>query len=495
MDICDVSGSGQYMQVLARQKEVLKAARARQGEHPKDRRSRSELVDNFMVLYTRQQLLQLTTSDITNIHSSFVPLPYQPSTAPLEKLKQMFVKDLRLETHHRGHYLLLRSITTPNRMTAIMAIVEDEMKDAVMLQLYQQDDKMDRPATSILNQDDVFFIKEPYFKVMADGEYGLRVDHVSDLVKVEPRDQRVPSQWSPRVLILDKTADDWRLEGNDAMRRQRYWIAIQRYLFTLSSMALANSMFSYTAALGCPTSAQERKTVRLNRALAYLKNEHFDAALVDTDGLTAPSDAPEKALYRAGQALYRLGRFSECQEILTLLCKKYPNNGDAAVELTRVRGRLEEQQSGTYNFQAIYEQVSKLRPPHLDHATFIGPVTIKASKGRGRGLFTTKAVKAGDLILCEKAFAHCYADTAEENAVNSSKISLLMNVHTDQATMGTQSHLITTIVQKLWRNPSFLPEFTSLHHGSYTPVDVTEVDGYPIIDTYVIFPTASNIVI
>ncbi len=76
-------------------------------------------------------------------------------------------------------------------MTAIMVIVEDEMKDAVMLQLYQQVDKMHRPATSILNQNDVCLVKEPYFKVMADGNYGLRVDHVSDLVKIEPRDQRV----------------------------------------------------------------------------------------------------------------------------------------------------------------------------------------------------------------------------------------------------------------------------------------------------------------
>jgi hypothetical protein len=225
--------------------------------------------------------------------------------------------------------------------------------------------------------------------------------------------------------------------------------------------------------------------MRLNRALAYLKDEYFDAALTDTGGLTFPSDAPEKALYRAGQALYKLGRFSECQDILTILCKKYPNNVDAAKELTRVRCRLGEQKSGTYDFKAIYEEASKLRPPHLDRATFIGPVAIKASKGRGRGLFTTKAVKAGDLVLCEKAFAHCYANTKEDSA-NSSKISILLNTHTNRISMGAQSDLITTIVQKLWRNPSFLPEFAALHHGSYKPVDVTEVDGKPIIDTYVI---------
>lgn len=231
MDTYDVSNSGQHLQLLARQKEVLKAARARQGERPKDRRSREELVNNFMIQHTIQQMKRFKTRDTTEIHSSFVPSPYPPSIAPLEELKQTFIKDLQLETHHRGNYLLVRSITPPNRMTAIMAIVVDEREDAVMLQLYQQDDKNDRPATSVIKQNDVFLVKEPYFKVMADGGYGLRIDHLSDLVRVEARDERLPKQWSPRVFDVGKTADDWKIEGNDAMRRHQYWIAIERYVF------------------------------------------------------------------------------------------------------------------------------------------------------------------------------------------------------------------------------------------------------------------------
>ena len=68
------------------------------------------------------------------------------------------------------------------------------------------------------------------------------------------------------------------------------------------------------------------------------------------------------------------------------------------MELMCVRYRLGEQESG----KAITDEMPKVPPPHLDHATFVGPVAVKASIGRGRGLFTTKAVKAGDLILCEK---------------------------------------------------------------------------------------------
>ena len=244
---------------------------------------------------------------------------------------------------------------------------------------------------------------------------------------------------------------------------------------------LIDTLLSYSTALRCPTTAKEVKTIRLNRALAYLKTNYFEAALIDTDCLSSPWEASEKALYRAAQALYKLERFQECQDLLTTLCEKYPKNSAAAAELKRARCRLGEQETGIYDFKIIYKEISELRPPHLDRATFVGPVIIRASASHGRGLFTTKAVKAGELILCEKAFAHCFASMAEPDT--SSKITLLVNTDTKRMVMGTQGDLITTIVQKLWRNPSLRAEFASLHHGSYQTVNVSDVDHTPIIDT------------
>jgi hypothetical protein len=63
-------------------------------------------------------------------------------------------------------------------------------------------------------------IKEPYFKIIGDGEYGLRVDHASDIVWVE-EDKRIPLQWRLRIGDLDKSADDWKLEGNEKMKERR----------------------------------------------------------------------------------------------------------------------------------------------------------------------------------------------------------------------------------------------------------------------------------
>jgi hypothetical protein len=110
-----------------------------------------------------------------------------------------------------------------------MAIVEDEKQDALVIQLYQQPDENVRPALSIITNGDVFLLKEPFFKIMGDGEYGLRIDHVSDLVRIDARHELWPKQWIPHLFNLRRTADDWKQEGNVAMGRKKYWEAIQRY--------------------------------------------------------------------------------------------------------------------------------------------------------------------------------------------------------------------------------------------------------------------------
>ena len=149
----------------------------------------------------------------------------------------------------------------------------------------------------------------------------------------------------------------------------------------------------------------------------------------------------------------------------------------------RTEYRLKEQEYGYYDFKSMYK-AAKNTPPHLDCATYLGPVAVKSSENRGRGLFTTKDVVAGEMLLCEKAFSYCWADARDNQ--DGSKTSLLMNTTTDRMVMGTQPDLITTTVQKLYRNPSLIPAFNSLHHGDYKPVEATRVDGSAVVDTCVV---------
>lgn len=257
---------------------------------------------------------------------------------------------------------------------------------------------------------------------------------------------------------------------------------------------------------------EETKIIRRNRALAHLQDENFEAALVDTKSLSKPPDTSEKSLSRAGKALYGLGRFDKSFDLFKLLSEKYPNNPEAAKERSRVRSRIVEQKLGSYDFKALRKEVLKNRSPFLDHATFDGPVAVKASAspsaGREKGLFTTRAVRAGELLLCEKAFSYSQGrGSGEEEEEEEDFLNEMFGVEEDP--------LLTPTLQKLWRNPSILADFSKLprtldserqkskkslpvkrllNHGdkdeesvvkevSVQPLSVHWVDGRPVIDT------------
>jgi hypothetical protein len=184
-----------------------------------------------------------------------------------------------------------------------------------------------------------------------------------------------------------------------------------------------------------------------------------------------------KALFRAAEALYYLRRFGRCCEVLEQLCCEYPGDKQSELILDRARSRIQEQMTGLYNFKHLQTQARRLRPPQLDHASFYGHVEVKQTESKGRGLFTNRDVKAGDLLLCEMAYAFAHVDE------NSSEISLLMHLETNRGIMGGQATLMKSIVQKLYRNASTAPEFTTLYHGTYEKVSIGEVDSHPVVDT------------
>ena len=239
---------------------------------------------------------------------------------------------------------------------------------------------------------------------------------------------------------------------------------------------------SYTLALHRSTTSEISDILHLNRSLVNIKLQRYDNALKDI-GLTADAQQSEKGLYRSALSLYNLGEFQQSHQVLTSLVFHLSQSESGKDMMLRTTQRLKEQKNGDYDFKAMYKAAQET-PPCLDNATFIGNVEVRASKGRGRGLFTTKDVTAGELLLCEKAFSYCSSEH--------SKATLLMNVDTDRGVLGTQADLITATVQKLFCNPSLRSMFTSLYHGDYQPVDDVEIDGMPIVDTY-IFSTTLNL--
>ena len=171
--------------------------------------------------------------------------------------------------------------------------------------------------------------------------------------------------------------------------------------------------------------------------------------------------------------MYELGRFKESQTVLTTLLAQYPGSEAGIRELRRVEKRVREQDHGRFDFLAMQKAAAEKSPPCLDVATYVGPVEISETENRGRGLFTTKDVAPGDLLLCEKAFSYSFLGNAST-----------MSVMDGSTLKGTKLALVEPLIHKMFRNPSIIPSITSLHHGTYKPAKHKIVDGTPIIDTY-----------
>jgi len=62
--------------------------------------------------------------------------PYLPSSAAIVDLKKILPKQFKLETNHRGSYIVLRLIVPCLRYAAISNLGEDGMGDAVTINLY-----------------------------------------------------------------------------------------------------------------------------------------------------------------------------------------------------------------------------------------------------------------------------------------------------------------------------------------------------------------------
>ncbi|KAJ8129663.1 hypothetical protein O1611_g3966 [Lasiodiplodia mahajangana] len=442
--------------------DIAERANRRQGHVPKDHPHPRAVVNQFM----RQRASKLAKVGYGNyqIQTSQMPHAYPPSVRLIDDLISIPISQMELQKYHRGKKAVLRVITPQDTLNAIMAVVEDEEGTAVLLQLYHQQSLTATNPEDMLRQNMVLVIKEPFFKAAGDGSYSIRADHVSDVVWLHDTDPRIPSKWKSQGSETE-TSTALRGQGNMAVKSKQW--------------AKAENLYSH--AVRVAKTPEEKELAYLNRSFVHLQLQRPEKALEDALNATKGGRLAEKGLFREARALYELGRFTESVEKWRMLTQSYPQNTDARKELKRCEERVKEAETGAYDFAAMYKQ-AKATPPIIDCATYKGPVAVREVHGcGGSGLFTTKPVKAGDLLLCEKAFAYCYAD--KDDPIGRRNMRILLQLDTKRVKRGGQAHLLTDIVQKLYHSPQASEGFRALYHGDYPAVTVTETDGKPVVDT------------
>lgn len=191
----------------------------------------------------------------------------------------------------------------------------------------------------------------------------------------------------------------------------------------------------------------------------------------------------QKALFRASRASYGLGSFAKCRSYLSQLERLYPRNEAVTKDIERCDLRLCEE-AGEYDFASmIDEATTKEHSPRLDRATYLGPIEVRKCviESHGRGLFTTRAVKAGELLLCEKTFAAAFATNETKAAAESSHLE---NPSSDKSRwrLKLRAEVAVNTFIKLIRNPSLVTAFADLYPGPDANEEIDQHTRLPEVD-------------
>lgn len=292
---------------------------------------------------------------------------------------------------NRGTRVKLTVIAPACRIVSVALLCQDGVGRSVVLACYNFLDDAARTADAqrLFPVGTTLMLLEPYFKMMAGGGLALRVDNPCNVVIHPPVPPALAAATSPEQLK----------DAGNALFAAKEW---------------AHAVDAYTRALrrsgdGGATSADEASmaaTLLSNRAAARLKLRDHAGALADTDGALALAPRHAKAAFRRGHALLGLHRHAEATAFLSSFLAGAEGGGDVDAALSKL---LATARACTAQAHGVYDHRSLPFTPEQQAleciADFIGPVEVRATRERGWGLFVTRGVQAGALLLVESAMA------------------------------------------------------------------------------------------
>lgn len=397
--------------------------------------------------------------------------PYPPCVLSLQELEPMEIKDLRMETHHRGKRLVVKRaapvVALAGRSWTMVQDQKGEETERLEMCLHKL-----RFGDEVMEVEKEFVIKEPYFTLTDQGEATIRIEHPSDLVLGWAAIGEAKGG-TEDAAAAEKKAKICKDEGNKALKEQDFGEAHAKYSegLRIARQDLVSNANSDLA-----------RDISRNRAHVNLILNRFDEAKADAKAaLTGREDArskdlDSKAYFRAGSAAYNLGEFEEAKGLFEEQQKLTPTDRDAKTYLRKIAVRLGEQEKGTYDWKNLRASLSRTRKG-VDAANFTSNIKVGQSPGRGRGAFAARPIASGDLVICEKAFRVVWGH--DKDALT----AMTYDVR-DERIRASTIGLTRATVQKLLNNPSQIEKVMELF-GDYKGdgKNVFKTDDGPVVDT------------
>ncbi|GAA6053470.1 hypothetical protein JCM3770_005179 [Rhodotorula araucariae] len=357
------------------------------------------------------RMMLMRQGEVNYLQWSFMGVPKHSSDKPLDQLKPIRIKEMQVTQVHKGRYLLCRIVSLPTRMVGVTFIVEDQDGRVETCSIYN----LNLLGVSIGPDLDALFppgavltVREPTYKP---NQYNtchvIRIDSPTDFEMLLPTHPLAKgARWSTKAPVVPLPAPyDFKALGN-------------RYFGDKKDL---NAVKAYTDGLAAKDDAAERLVLFLNRAQAHLRLGNYASAYRDTSAVLgfldadvpAPPLAKAKATLRRARALEGMRQLTLAHEAYNRVLELDELSEEANKGARRVAKMLRESSTGEYDWRELVQWADKQDAqggPAV--GDFVGPVKVVEREGRGggRGVVATRDLKAGEVLLVEKAFVAGYTD-------------------------------------------------------------------------------------
>ncbi|KAM0368199.1 hypothetical protein ACHAPY_011528 [Fusarium culmorum] len=141
MGVLDGSGDKKVVEWIKELEDNAAKAKKKKGQLVKGHQPQSNITTKFMAKLLGKCIITPSSTPgagfIETILGTAYPFPNSKVVDEYAKnLKPIRIPEMQLDTHHRGHKVLLHILTPPDRNEAVLAIAEDEEGTPILLRLF-----------------------------------------------------------------------------------------------------------------------------------------------------------------------------------------------------------------------------------------------------------------------------------------------------------------------------------------------------------------------
>ncbi|WVQ85121.1 hypothetical protein IAT38_007286 [Cryptococcus sp. DSM 104549] len=336
------------------------------------------------------------------------------STKKIDDLKIVDFEDMSVPNRHLGRMIVGRVVSGRGKGLGQRFHLEEPSGNVLPVEFVHSNlipwhelERLNELSDKTLIVGTIVAIKEPVSRYGRGGGYLLVVDIPTDVVELPPSSPLLNGiSWKLPPLIMDPPNLSW--ETYKALGNQEITslptIAIMRYTTALQDAEVLND-------------PHKRFILLLNRSKAYINVRLYAPAYCDAlkarklaDNYSLPITTTQRTriVWRMATAAYGLRLWNKAGE-LAEECKGSPELGEPLFSMiARIEGRKVERDTGRYAYQEVLELAHAGPSPLIPLADYTEPIELREKADGTCGLFVTRDVKRGELLMATKTLVTCW---------------------------------------------------------------------------------------